>query len=56
MSVAMVYEMAFPQTGPIIVPLAFLVGASRVFLGVHYLGDVLMGQLLAVGAAVIVVR
>ena len=52
MSVAFVYAFAFPQLAIVLVPLAFLVGASRVCLGVHYPGDVLIGQLIAVLTAI----
>jgi undecaprenyl-diphosphatase len=38
---------------PLIV-IATLVGASRVFLGVHYPGDVLVGQLIAIATALII--
>ena len=52
MAVAFGYAMAFPSLAIPLVMGAFLVGASRVFLGVHYPGDVLVGQLLAVLAGV----
>jgi undecaprenyl-diphosphatase len=48
MAVAFGYAMAFPSLAAPLVTIAFLVGASRVFLGVHYPGDVLVGQLIAV--------
>ena len=48
MSVAMAYAIAFPPLGAPLIALAMLVGASRVMLGVHYPGDVVMGQVLAI--------
>ena len=47
MSVAIVYSFAFPTLASALIPLAMLVGVSRVCLGVHYPGDVLIGQLIA---------
>ena len=51
MAVASAYALAFPELALPLVALAVLVGASRVFLGVHYPGDVLIGQLIAVATA-----
>lgn len=53
MAVAFSYALAFPALAPVLVVLALLVGASRVFLGVHYPGDVLVGQMLAVATALL---
>ena len=55
MSIAFAYAMAFPTIAPVLIPLAVLVGLSRVVLGVHYPGDVLIGQLCAIVIGVIVV-
>lgn len=54
MSVAFVYAMAFPVLASSLVLLATLVGWSRVRLGVHYPGDVLAGQVIAIAAGVVV--
>ncbi|HTR79042.1 MAG TPA: phosphatase PAP2 family protein [Gemmatimonadaceae bacterium] len=54
MAVACVYAMAFPAMGAPLLLAAMLVGASRVCLGVHYPGDVVMGQVLAVLTAAVV--
>ena len=51
MAVAFAYATAFPVIAVPLVLVAALVGASRVFLGVHYPGDVIIGQLLAIGTA-----
>jgi undecaprenyl-diphosphatase len=55
MSVAIVYSFAFPTLASALIPLAMLVGVSRVCLGVHYPGDVLIGQLIAALTAIPIV-
>ena len=54
MAVAFGYATFFPALAVPLILAAALVGASRVFLGVHYPGDVLVGQLLAVATALVI--
>jgi undecaprenyl-diphosphatase len=56
MSVAFIYASAFPSLALPLVALAVGVGMSRVFLGVHYPGDVLMGQVIAVITGVVILH
>lgn len=55
MSVAAVYALAWPAFAPVLLPGAVLVGFSRVRLGVHYPGDVLVGQVIAIATALIII-
>jgi undecaprenyl-diphosphatase len=48
--------LARPVLGILAVPLALLVGYSRVRLHVHYLSDVLAGALLGLGGAIVAAR
>ena len=54
MAVAITYALAFPALAVPLVVLATVVGFSRVRLGVHYPGDVLIGQLIAIATAIVV--
>jgi undecaprenyl-diphosphatase len=52
MAVALPYALAFPALSVPLVVLAGVIGFSRVCLGVHYPGDVLIGQLIAAATAI----
>lgn len=47
MAVALGYALSFPDLAAPLVSLAVIVGLSRVVLGVHFPGDVFVGQLIA---------
>ena len=54
LAVALSYALAAPLLAVPLVGFALIVGWSRVKLGVHYPGDVVMGQLMAVATVAIV--
>ncbi|MGB9781214.1 phosphatase PAP2 family protein [Caldanaerobacter sp.] len=45
-SLAMTFSMFFPNLAIIFIPVAVLVGLSRIYMGLHYPSDVLMGFLI----------
>lgn len=53
LAVALSCALAFPAFAPLLVPFAVLVGWSRVVLGVHYPGEVMVGQLIALGTVLV---
>jgi undecaprenyl-diphosphatase len=54
MSVAFPYAVAFPEYAIPLLIFAAAVGFSRVRLGVHYPGDVVAGQAIAIGSGMLV--
>jgi undecaprenyl-diphosphatase len=55
MSVAFTYAVAYPPLAAPLLAIAMTVGLSRVALGVHYPGDVFVGQLMAMLTGAVIV-
>ena len=55
MSVAFSFSVSFPAIAPILLCVSSAVGLSRVRLGVHYPGDVIAGQAIAILSGIIAV-
>ncbi|HEX5831431.1 MAG TPA: phosphatase PAP2 family protein [Gemmatimonadaceae bacterium] len=53
MSVAFGYAIGVPTLAPVLLAGALLVGTSRVCLGVHYPGDVVVGQAIAIATGLV---
>ncbi|WP_148135540.1 phosphatase PAP2 family protein [Candidatus Formimonas warabiya] len=53
-SLSAVVALYFPLLTPFVLPLAALIGISRIYLGLHYPSDVIMGALLGTISAVLV--
>jgi undecaprenyl-diphosphatase len=54
MAVALAYATTFPAFSFPLLLLAVAVGISRICLGVHYPGDVIMGQLIAIATGAVI--
>ena len=54
MSIAVIYAALFPVVALPVLVAATAIGLTRVFLGVHYPGDVLAGQLIAAATSLLV--
>ncbi|MBN1780976.1 phosphatase PAP2 family protein [bacterium] len=55
-AMATYFSVKYPRTRAIVIPIGLMVSISRVYVGVHYVSDVLAGLVLGIGCALLVIK